>query len=248
VKHRESSTKGWRLAVFSVAIGSPICLPGCGGSEPPPEAPTEQAVQHRATRPKSSMSVSGQLGSLDDRAVDRKFGALLPRFQSCIGEGMGRVEFLGGHLRFLVRIREDGSIKWAYVAESTVGDRDTEKCMLAAIRGAIWPPPIDGEGQAEKSFDFEPSPDVRDAVPWSADRVASALSSGRSKLAQCTHGARGRYRATAYVQTNGSVIAAGVAPPDERGEQNADCIANALKEMKFPSPGSWPAKVSFEVD
>jgi hypothetical protein len=225
-----------------------ISLGACGVSEPPPEAPTQAAVAKKPTRPKHAMSVSGQLGSLDDRAVDQTFGRLMPRFQSCIGDGMGRVEFLGGHLRFLVRIREDGAVRWAYVSESTVGDRDTEKCMLGVIRATSWPPPIDGEGQAEKTFDFEPSPDVRDPVPWTADRVAGALAIGRSKLAQCTRGSRGRYHATAYVQTNGQVIAAGVAPPDERGEQNADCIANAVKEIKFPSPGSWPAKVTFEVD
>jgi hypothetical protein len=232
----------------STIFAASLCLQGCGGSEPPPEAPTPATTTRAAAQPKRGMSVSGQLGSLDDKAVDRKFGSLMPKFQSCITDGMSRVEFLGGHMRFLIRIREDGSIKWAYVPESTVGDRDTEKCMLNAIRSVSWPEPIDGEGQAEKTFDFEPSPDVRDAVPWTADRVAGALSQGRPKLARCTQGGRGRYRATAYVQTNGSVIAAGVAPPNERCEQNADCIANALKDMKFPSPGSWPAKVSFEVD
>jgi hypothetical protein len=241
VKRGFRSSTIW-CAVFAILVGA------CGGSEPPPEAPTQAAVVKRPTKPKHSMTVSGQLGSLDDRAVDQAFGRLMPRFQGCIGDGMGRVEFLGGHMRFLIRIREDGSIKWAYVSESTVGDRETEKCMLGVIRATSWPPPIDGEGQAEKSFDFEPSPDVRDPVPWTADRVAGALATGRAKLAQCTRGSRGRYRATAYVQTNGQVIAAGVAPPDERGEQNADCIANAVKEIKFPSPGSWPAKVSFEVD
>ena len=234
--------------VLAICMGASIWITGCGAAEPPPEAPAPAAMARKASRPKSNMRVSGQLGSLDNRKVDQTFDRLMPKFQTCIVEGASRVEFLGGHMRFLVRIREDGSIKWAYVPETTVGDRDTEKCMLAAIRGASWPPPIDGEGQAEKTFDFDPSPDVRDPVPWTSDRVAGALAQGRPKLAECTRGVRGRYRATAYVQTNGSVISAGVAPPDERGEQTADCVANAIKELKFPSPGSWPAKVTFEVD
>jgi hypothetical protein len=247
VNHPEMSTRKWRLAL-AVSIAPFLCLSACGGSEPPPEAPTQPTAPRKVARPKSGMSVSGQLGSLDDRKVDQTFARLMPSFQRCIADGATRVEFLGGHMRFLIRIREDGSIKWAYFSESTVGDRDTEKCMLSAIRAASWPPPIDGEGQAEKNFDFDPSPDVRDPVPWTADRVAGALAHGRPRLAECTRGVRGRYRATAYVQTNGQVLSAGVAPPDERGEQSADCVANAIKDIKFPSPGSWPAKVTFEVD
>jgi hypothetical protein len=52
-----------------------------------------------------------------------------------------------------------------------------------------------------------------------------------------------------YVQTNGTAISAGVATPDERGEAGAaDCLVSVIKGMKFPSPGSWPAKVIFDVD
>ncbi|HEY3592732.1 MAG TPA: hypothetical protein VGL13_02620, partial [Polyangiaceae bacterium] len=103
--------------------------------------------------------------------------------------------------------------------------------------------------QAQKSFDFDPSPDIRDAVPWSPERVSKTVSGARAKLGQCSHGAPGKYRATVYVQTNGSALAAGVTPPDERGEANAvDCMVGVIKGMHFPSPGSWPAKVTFEID
>jgi hypothetical protein len=51
------------------------------------------------------------------------------------------------------------------------------------------------------------------------------------------------------VQTNGTALSAGVATPDERGEAGAaDCLIAVIKSMKFPSPGSWPAKVMFDVD
>jgi hypothetical protein len=51
------------------------------------------------------------------------------------------------------------------------------------------------------------------------------------------------------VQTNGTALSAGVATPDERGESGAaDCLVTVIKGMKFPSPGSWPAKVMFDVD
>jgi hypothetical protein len=43
------------------------------------------------------------------------------------------------------------------------------------------------------------------------------------------------------------VISAGIAPPDDRGERSVDCMVDVIKGLKFPSPGSWPAKVTFDV-
>jgi hypothetical protein len=198
---------------------------------------------------KQQLTLSGQLGSLDEGKVDDTFNRLMPQFGSCLSQASSRVEFIGGHVKFFVRIAVDGNAKWAYLSESTIGDRDAERCMLSAAKSAHWPPPVEGEGQAQKAFDFDPSPDVRDAVPWGADRITKSLVSARAKLGQCTHGAPGRYKATVYVQTDGTPLSAGIAPPNERGEVNAvDCIVDVIKSMKFPSPGSWPAKVMFDVD
>lgn len=228
-----------------------VSLASCGGSDPPPANPSREVAAKDAApkRPKQRLSVIGQLGSLDEGKVDDTFNHLMPQFGSCLSQASSRVEFIGGHVKFFVRISLDGMAKWAYLSESTIGDRDAERCMLGAAKAARWPPPLEGEGQAQKAFDFDPSPDVRDAVPWGSDRIVKALSSARPKLGQCTHGAPGRYRATVYVQTDGTALSAGIAPPNERGEVNAvDCIVDVIKSMKFPSPGSWPAKVMFDVD
>jgi hypothetical protein len=234
---------------INAPIASALLLIGaasCGGSEPPAQAP---APEKTAVRPKKkqAMQVLGQLGSLDEGKVNDTFQRLLPKMGDCIGRGAGKIEFLGGHLKVFVRIGMDGSARWAYLSESTLGDRDTEKCILSAVQRTSWPPPLEGEGQAEKAFDFEPSPDVRDAVAWEPDHVQKQIETIHGKLAHCTRGARGPYRVTAYIDRDGSVMGAGVAVPDEPGERAADCIADAAKAVKFPSPGSWPAKVSFEL-
>ena len=227
-----------------------ITAAACGGSEPEPTAPRSEVtktVEH--PKPKQRLSMSGQLGSLDEHKVDETFNRLMPKFGACLAQGASRVEFIGGHVRFFVRIGLDGSAKWAYLSESSIGDRDTERCMLVAAKSTRWPIPLEGEGQAQKGFDFEPSPDVREAVSWGPERVSKPLASARPKLGRCSEGARGKYRATVYVQTDGTAMSAGVTPPDERGETAAvDCIVDVIRGMKFPSPGSWPAKVMFDVD
>jgi hypothetical protein len=42
-------------------------------------------------------------------------------------------------------------------------------------------------------------------------------------------------------------LSVGVTPPDDQGESAVDCLVEVLKHAKFPSPGSWPAKVSFSL-
>lgn len=240
-----------RLPIASpLAAALSFAIVSCGATEPPPKAAAPEAPKPVArTKPKPRLSISGQLGSLDQGKVDEAFNRLMPKFGDCLSQGASRVEFIGGHVKFFVRIALDGTAKWAYLSESTIGDRDTERCMLVAAKSARWPVPLEGEGQAQKAFDFDPSPDVRDAIPWATDRVAKALTTARAKLGQCTQGAPGRYHATVYVQTNGTTLSAGVAPPNERGESGGvDCLVDVLKGMKFPSPGSWPAKVTFDVD
>jgi hypothetical protein len=241
--------EGLRRATLLVVV-SLLSNLSCGGSEPPPAAPSSEAPRvAQKPKPKQRLSISGQLGSLDEGKVEDTFNRLLPKFGDCLTQGASRVEFIGGHVKFFVRIALDGTAKWAYLSESTIGDRDTERCMLGVAKSARWPIPAEGEGQAQKGFDFDPSPDVRDAVPWGADRIAKALASARPRLGQCTQAAPGRYHATVYVQTNGTALSAGIAPPDERGESGAnDCLVDVIKAMKFPSPGSWPAKVMFVVD
>src|SRR4029079_3564586 len=152
-------------------------LASCGGSEPPAVSPNQEASNKDAAprRKKQQLSVSGQLGSLEEGKVDDTFNRLMPQFGSCLSQASSRVEFIGGHVKFFIRISLEGSAKWAYLSESTIGDRDAERCMLSAAKAVRWPQPLEGEGQAQKAFDFDPSPDVRDAVPWGADRITKAL-------------------------------------------------------------------------
>jgi hypothetical protein len=241
-----------RNVVLSAASAAALAAVSCGGSSPPPVATKSEAPTKAApAKPKQQMAMGGQLGSLDEGKVNATFATLVPRFGECLSQGASRVEFIGGHVKFALRIALDGTAKWAYLAESTLGDRDTERCMLSIAKSARWPQPQEGEGQAQRAFDFDPSPDVRDAVPWGADRIAKSLAGARGKLGHCatSNRAPGKYHATVYVHTNGSALSAGVAPPDERGEAAAvDCMVDVLKGLKFPSPGSWPAKVMFDVD
>jgi len=221
-----------------------VCL-ACGGDAPP--AKTADDVPETSKAQRGGPSVSSEIGGLDEDKVDAVFQASLSGLQRCLQEGAGRVEFLGGSVGFFVKIDGDGKVDGAYVEKSTLGDRDTEKCMLGALRSRHWPKPVGGEhGLARKSFDFDPPNDVRPPAEYDRGHLSRGLDKISGKLDSCK-GRKGPYEATIYVATDGSVLAASVTPPDEDSEGSVDCLVSALKGASFPSPGSWPAKITFSL-
>jgi hypothetical protein len=221
-------------------------LLACGEGAPPPKTADdtpEVGEERRGSRP----SVSSEIGGLDETKVNAIFESSLSGLERCLHQGSSRVEFIGGSVSFFVKIDLAGKVEATYLEKSTLGDRDTEKCMLDALRAKSWPKPVDGDhGLARKSFDFDPPNDVRPPSDYDQEHLSKALEKISSKLASCKNGG-GSYEATIYVATDGSVLAAGVTPPDETGEDSVDCLVSTLKGASFPSPGSWPAKVTFTL-
>jgi hypothetical protein len=220
-------------------------LLACGESTPTPK--TADAEPETQEEQRSGISMSSEIGGLDEDKVNAAFEASLSGLQRCLQQGSSRVEFLGGQVSFFVKIDTAGKVDGAYLEKSTLGDRDTEKCMLDALRSRKWPKPVGGEhGLARKSFDFDPPNDVRPPADYDQDHLSKGLGKISDKVASCK-GAKGSYEATIYVATDGSVLAASVTPPDELGEESVDCLVSTLKGASFPSPGSWPAKVTFAL-
>jgi len=230
------------------ALIAALSVAACGGSERHPKTAHHHDDDGDPEPHRSNLDVSSEIGALDEAQVTKTFTASVKGLQGCVEQGAGRVEFLGGAVAFYVKVDSSGHASEAYLEQSTIGDRDTEKCMLDLLRAKKWPAPVGGQsGIAKKSFDFDPPNDVRPPLDWSADRVSSELSAKSAEIGKCKSSAPGTYSATMYVDTKGHVMSVGIAPPDAAGEQAVDCLVNVVRDTKFPSPGSWPAKVSFEL-
>jgi hypothetical protein len=227
----------------------PLVNLGCG-SEPPPKAPEPLPDTAIQTPRKPRMKMSSELGQIDPAETDAAFQKLQPSLMGCYQDNQKRVAFLGGDVKFYLRVAQDGTAKWAYLEDATLGDRVTERCMLDLAMGARWPTPEGGEAEVHKSLGFDPPGNVRAAADWSPDRVATAIGMHSADIAKCKAGASGSFHITAYVEPQGKggkVAAVGVAPPNQDGESKADCIVEVVKKMKMPSPGSYAAKVSFTL-
>jgi hypothetical protein len=226
------------------AVVLSLLAAACGGEEPPPKEPE---AKHEAPQKAVPLvaKTSSELGSVDPAAVKRAFAALDEKYMDCQRRALDRVEVLAGNVKVFLRIASDGSTKWAYLEESDLGDRETEKCLLDVIIAAPWPKPDGGDAEVRHSFEL-PLQAARPPSDWSSDKVSSALGKSGEAIDKCKAGADTSYRATMYVGPGGKILSAGIATSTKEGEARADCLSKALMKMKgLPSPGSWPAKVTF---
>jgi hypothetical protein len=233
----------------SFVVVSPLLLAlGCGSEPPPaPAAPTQESAQTRG-RGGPKLQMQSELGEIDPAAVDATLQRLQAKFQQCHRSGLRRIEYLAGDVKFFLRIGQDGAIKYAFFEESTLGDSDTERCILDLLSSQTWPKPEGGEAEVRKSFGFDAPGDVRAPTPWSPDKIVEVLGKHEDDVKKCRSGVSGSFKATAYVEPDGKhgkVQAVGIAPPGKDGADKIECLIKTIKGMKVPSPGSYAAKVSF---
>lgn len=223
-------------------------LIACGGSTPPPEHVEAAPIATQDVAPEPV--VHQELGSIDDRAVSNTFQDLGPKFESCQKAALRRLPYFSGTVKFFLRVGEDGKTKWDYVEQSTLGDYEAERCLLDAIEAAQWPKPIGGDATVERDLSFDPG-DARQPADWDADRVAATVGKHKKELDKCVAAApNAKFDVTAYVAPHGKggkVVAVGVATSSKEGAAQCKCVADAVKTLKMPSPGSYAAKVAFSL-
>jgi hypothetical protein len=218
---------------------------GCGGDAEPTTTPEPAATTSGdEPRPRSSMQVSGTLGTIPERKILATLEPKLPKLQRCFFEGSASNDLLGGDIKLFFRVDNDGRITSVYPMSSTIGHLATEQCIVAEAQRATFPAPKGGDG-AELSWGFAlDSSAPRPPVEWDDDRVVDLLASSRDSITAC---GEGRFRVTAYVAPGGRVISAGAAALDESSAAHLACVVAAVEAWQMPDPGSYAAKVSFDA-
>lgn len=240
------------LAPFRVLVlGTLLLAPSatsCGPDKPPEDASTDRDAKSDDYDPTKNIEMMAEVGALPEEEAVAAFKDSFPAIQDCFIEGARRIEFLGGDISFTVEVNHEGEAEYVYASQTTLGDRATETCMIRALKRAAWPVPVGGRvGVAENGFGFSMTGDVRPPVAWDAEQVEATLSKNATAVAECKRGTSGSFTATVYIDDDGSALSAGVSPPNKEAEAQSDCIVDVLSSASFPSPGSWPAKVTFNL-
>ena len=237
------------LVPFAFLLSMTSALTSCGGSATPPKAQLDDAAP-RKTKDKSDVSVSAEVGGLNEEATGKVFERAEPGFERCFKSRAKSVELLSGSVRFFVVIGMDQKAKSVTIEQSDLGDRDAEKCMQGVLFRMTWPKPVGGRTAHAHytAAPFEPlDPEVREAVSVDAEQVAKVRSKLKKEASGCEFSGTSPYRITAYIDTSGKVITASVTSSDPAGELSLDCILDKVKTVEFPSPGSYAGKVTFDL-
>jgi hypothetical protein len=192
-----------RSLVFASLL---LSLVGCGSSPPPKaEDPVKEDARPQSSGPKLQMSQ--ELGSIDQRKVEQTFSSLVSgALEGCHKQGRDRVEYLTGDVKVFLRIDGNGRVKYGFFEDSTLGDRETEKCIMGIFNGTTWPKPDGGEAEVRSGFGWGPGGE-REPTSWSSDKVTSALVDAKDvkkDVDKCKRGITGDFRVTAYVEADES--------------------------------------------
>lgn len=180
---------------------------GCGSAPPPKvEEPVQEEAKPRKSGPTPQMSQ--ELGSIDQKKVEQTFKSLLDGpLEACHKQGRERIEFMSGDVKVFLRIDADGKLRYGWFEDSTLGDRQTEKCLLDAFASASWPKPEGGEAEVRNGWGWSGGGEREPSV-WPSDKVQAALVDAKDvkkDVEKCRRGIKGDFHVTAYVEHDDSV-------------------------------------------
>jgi hypothetical protein len=230
-------------------------LAACGSVQEPAQlsAVNEEPSEVTATPVEPvahQVQIEGILGTLSADEVRRGLEPRMRRFATCFSRRYDEIEVLGGELLMGFRVNREGRVLWVRPVRSTVGDRETERCLIDVAAEARFRPPRGGEAEFTYPLMMELPEGVRPPLSWGPERMqASVARFGEGLLEECRPaGEPGGYVVTAYVERPGRILAVGVTTDNPELTDTLDCVADSVRGWETATPGSYPARVQFEVN
>lgn len=219
---------------------------GCGASSETSTEPAAESEGGERTEPRArdELAVTGLRGTLSQSEIQNALEPRMMKFSRCVQRRSGDVEWLSGKVELSFHIALDGSVASVFPSASTMGDRETERCILEVAQSVRFPEPHGGEADFTWPLEVPLDSDVREPVVWDPAQFNEVLlTNAETALATCI----GSFSITAYIDPEGRVVAAGASTTELDDAAKLDCITEAVKTWTFPSPGSYAAKVSFNL-
>lgn len=240
---------------FAVAVSSLAAAALVGGCahEAPKPAPAPAPVVQAAPPPKPAesdeMKVAGTLGTLDEDEIAAPFQRRWDDITHCIDEVAQKQQFLGGRIEVKLRVLPTGEPKSAFIAASTFGNYDAERCVLGIARELHFARPHGG-GEAEFSYPIEFHA-RRPVQAWDEARVEPSVVRHRKDVHECKQKAPGRLPSalsmTVYVAPGGKIASAGLAADAPLDDGFAECLVSKTKAWRLDDPLGRIAKATVPV-
>lgn len=229
----------------TLACGTLFFAIACASAAPQPAGNVVHvAGPARGAAPPDTLAVSGLRGTLSQAEIRGTLEPKLPKLLRCVQQRRGELEALAGRITLAFHVATNGAVASVQPNESTLGDRATERCLLQIAESARFPAPHGGEADLTWPLDVPGDEEVRPPVELGADPAHSLGAALGALGARC---GGGQVVVTAYIDPDGHVLAAGAASPDIASPTQLDCVSEGVRELRFPSPGSYLGKTSFTI-
>jgi hypothetical protein len=194
------------------------------------------------------MAARAEIGGLNQGEAEQSFRESIDGLQACLQQGVQRLDFIGGNIEFAVQVDASRHPTRVWAAQSSLGERQTEKCMFGVLRTVSWPAPQGGAlGIARNSFEFEPHKGSVAPAVWDARKVRGVLARLDGRLAECRRDASSPLLITLYIGEGGKALSGGAASAEPLDDASVDCVVDTLLAAHYPAPEHTPTKVRFQL-
>ncbi|HEX9102610.1 MAG TPA: TonB family protein [Polyangia bacterium] len=215
----------------------------------PPPPPVAQPAPPPREEPADEMKVAGTLGTLNDDEIAGPFQRRWDDITRCIDEVAQKQQFLGGKIEVKLRVTAAGEPKSAFVAASTFGNYEAERCVLAVARELHFAKPHGG-GEAEFSYPIEFRA-RRPVQTWEEARVSPSVARHRKDLQECKQKSPAKVppslSMTVYVAPGGKIASAGLAADAPLDDAFAVCLVGKTRGWRLDDPLGKIAKATVGV-
>ena len=232
-----------------------IALAACGGSSKPRPAPKPVEPVHVThtlpvadTEPDDGVDVVASHGHMELPVIEAGIGPHKDGWSGCYTSRVGKRRWLGGHITLHWDINKSGEVTKVLLAESDLGARAVEKCLLDIAREATFGKPVGGDADFTVPLDFSAKGKV---VSWDEDQAVKAVGGQLAKLDACAKakGVKGGRPAdvtiTMYVGPQGKAQSVGFSSAKTVLDDTwVDCAEKAALAWRLPDPKGTIAKLA----
>jgi TonB family protein len=234
------------------ALALALLVGGCAhhaAAPAPPPAPVAKAAVAPTPEPADEMKVAGTLGTLDEDEIAGPFQRRWDDITRCYDEAAKKQQYLGGKIELKLRVSAAGDPKSVFVASSTFGNYEGERCVLAIARELHFAHPHGG-GEAEFSYPIEFRA-RRPVQTWDQARVSPSLLRHRKDVHECKAKSPGglppSLSMTVYVAPGGKIASAGLAADAPLDDAFGECLVAKTRGWRLDDPLGKIAKATVGV-
>lgn len=195
------------------------------------------------------MGVQHERGRMERKDVERALAPHLGDLTACFADAVGTRRWLGGTVSIRWDLEADGSLVQVALAESDLGNREIERCLLEVASRPTFPPPK-GNAAADFSIPIE-FPAGREPMWWDEEVGDAMVRRLVPQLDACAAESDGvvpeQALVTAYVTAPGKVESVGFATTGLTGLPAlwADCAERTVLTWRLSDPGKKVGKLMF---